>query len=435
MPIDFPTYKEIIDRARADISQNLPGVDPTIFGSYVRALSDTVAGRSFDIILLQEQQLQEFFPQTASSDFLELWAGYEDITRNPATGATGPITFTGTIGSIIPLSTQIRSADGNIYETLASLTLANQLISITSLTRSGSEVTAITASDHLLSSGQELDILGANETEYNGTQEITVTGSDSFTYQTTGTPATPATGTITADFDGGSVDIESQGTGSDQNLESGAQLSLVSPIAGVDTTARVQFGEVGGATDTETDDDLRTRVFQSRANPVANFNVAAIEKQALAVPGVTRVLVKRITPYVGGVTILFVRDNDDNIIPSASEVTTVKDSILEILQASSDEADVFVLAPTPVTVNFTFTLLTPDTSTMRTAVEQNLIAFFQDEVTFEKDITEDKYRSAIINTIDPETGDSVSAFTLSSPSGDVTVTTNEIGVLGTIIFP
>ena len=434
MPIDFDTYSEIVDRVRADIAQNLPGVDPTIFGSYVRALGDSIAGRAFDIELIQEQMLLQFFPQTATGSFLELWAAYEDLTRNPSTGSTGPATFTGTIGSVIPISTQIRSSDGNIYETLASLTLANQSISVTSLTRSGSEVTAITASDHGLASGQEENISGANETEYNGTQEIIVTGSNSFTYQITGTPTTPATGTILADFDGGSVDIESQGTGSDLNLESGAQLSLISPIAGVDTTARVQFGEVGGATDTETDEDLRARVFQSRANPVANFNTAAIDKQARKIAGVTRVIVKRITPYIGGVTILFVRDNDDNIIPSASEVTTVKDSILEILQASSDEADVFVLAPTPVTVDFTFTSLIPDTSTMRTAIEQNLVAFFQDEVTFEEDITEDKYRSAIINTIDPETGDSVSAFTLSSPTGDVTVTTNEIGVLGTIIF-
>lgn len=440
MPIEFDTYKEIVDRVRADIAQNLPGVDPTIFGSYVGALGDSIAGRAFDIELIQEQMLIQFFPQTATGSFLELWAAYEGLTRNPATGSTGPVTFTGTIGSVIPISTQIRSSDGNIYETLASLTLANQSISVTSLTRSGSEVSAVTVSDHGMSSGQETDITGAVETDYNGTHEIIVTGPNTFTYQITATPTTPATGTILADFDGGSVDIESQETASDTtpasqlNLESGAQLSLVSPIDGVSTTARVQFGEVGGATDTEKDEDLRARVFQSRANPVANFNVAAITKQALSVPGVTRLLVKRITPYVGAVTVLFVRDNDDNIIPSAGEVTTVKNAILEILQASSDESDVFVLAPTPVTVDFTFTSLSPDTTTMRAAIEQNLIAFFQDEVAFEEDITEDKYRAAIINTIDPETGDSVSAFTLSAPSGTVAVTINEIGVLGTIIF-
>ena len=71
---------------------------------------------------------------------------------------------------------------------------------------------------------------------------------------------------------------------------------------------------------------------------------------------------------------------------------------------------------------------------MRTAIEENLKAFYQDEVTFETNITEDKYRSAIINTIDPETGDSLDSFTLSSPSGDIVVATDEIGVLGSVIF-
>jgi hypothetical protein len=41
-------------------------------------------------------------------------------------------------------------------------------------------------------------IAGATQTEYNGTFTITVTGASTFTYPVAGTPATPATGTITA---------------------------------------------------------------------------------------------------------------------------------------------------------------------------------------------------------------------------------------------
>jgi len=432
--IDFSSYKEIVNRIRSDIQQNLPGTDPTIFGSFVRAFADSLAGRSFDITVLQEQLLIQMFPQTATGEFLELWAEYSNITRNPATGSNGPVTFTGTVASVIPAGTQVRDASGNIFETDTSLALSAQVISITSLTRSGNVVTATTSSDNHLGSGQEVDVVGAVETDYNGTQTITVTGSDTFTFLIDTTPSSPATGTITAEFDGGFVDVTSVNTGADQNLDSGAQLSLVTPIAGVDTTAFVQFGEVGGGTDTESDDDLRSRLFQARANPVANFNVAAIEKQARSIAGVTRVKIKRITPYIGGVTILFVRDNDPNIIPSASEVTAVKDAILEILQASSSEDDVFVTAPTPVTTDFTFSAIDPDTPTMRTAIEENLKAFYEDEVDFETDITEDKYRSAIINTIDPETGDSLISFTLTSPSADITVSTDEIGVLGDVTF-
>lgn len=441
MPISFPDYETIINRIRSDLAANLPGVDPTIFGSFVRAFADSLAGRAFDITVLQEQLLQEFFPQTAEGEFLELWAGYEDLSRNPATSSVGNITITGTNGSIVPINTQWRAVTGELYFTTIALTLLLTTVSVSSLTRSGTTVAATTVSDHNLASGIEITIAGAVETDYNGTFEITVTDTDQFEYTITGTPTTPATGTITASYTGGSVEVESVNVETENdndtsvNLDSGAQLAIVTPISGVDANAFVGFLGVTGGVVVESDEDLRVRVFQSRASPVANFNEFAIEKQALSVPGVTRVLVKRITPAIGQVTVLFVRDNDDTIIPDAGEVAEVETAVLDILPATSDVSDVFVKAPTPVTTNYVFTAILPDTATMRSAIEANLQAFYEDEVDFETDITEDKYRGAIINTIDPDTGDTLDSFTLSTPSGDITVTTDEIGVLGTITFP
>lgn len=73
------------------------------------------------------------------------------------------------------------------------------LASVTSITRSGSTATVTMAAPHGLSSGQDVVIRGAAEDEYNGGgYAITVTSTTVFTYTVTGTPATPATGTITA---------------------------------------------------------------------------------------------------------------------------------------------------------------------------------------------------------------------------------------------
>ncbi len=74
-------------------------------------------------------------------------------------------------------------------------------MSIIGITRSGSTATAtISASDGLkIQTGNILTISGANETEYNGTFEITVTSTTTFTYTISGTPSTPASGTITCD--------------------------------------------------------------------------------------------------------------------------------------------------------------------------------------------------------------------------------------------
>jgi len=68
--------------------------------------------------------------------------------------------------------------------------------SISSITRSGSTASATTAASHGLVSGDSVRITGANETQYNGTFSVTVTGGTTFDYTVSGTPATPATGTI-----------------------------------------------------------------------------------------------------------------------------------------------------------------------------------------------------------------------------------------------
>jgi len=64
---------------------------------------------------------------------------------------------------------------------------------ITSITRSGSTATVTTASPHQRATGETILIVGAAQNEYNGTYPITVTGGSTFTYQVSGTPATPAT--------------------------------------------------------------------------------------------------------------------------------------------------------------------------------------------------------------------------------------------------
>lgn len=66
-----------------------------------------------------------------------------------------------------------------------------------SITRSGATAT-VTHTAHGLDSGEKVTIRGANEQEYNGIFTITVTGANSYTYTVSGTPATPATGTITS---------------------------------------------------------------------------------------------------------------------------------------------------------------------------------------------------------------------------------------------
>lgn len=72
-------------------------------------------------------------------------------------------------------------------------------ITITSITRIGNLATAITASNHDLTRGYQetITITGANQTEYNGEHPlIDVPNRRTFIFSVTGSPITPATGTM-----------------------------------------------------------------------------------------------------------------------------------------------------------------------------------------------------------------------------------------------
>ncbi|MGQ9576020.1 MAG: lamin tail domain-containing protein, partial [Thermoguttaceae bacterium] len=76
-------------------------------------------------------------------------------------------------------------------------TEADNTKSVTSITRTGSTATA-TIPSHGYANGDWVLIRGADQPEYNGVFVIADVTADTFTYAVPGSPATPATGTITA---------------------------------------------------------------------------------------------------------------------------------------------------------------------------------------------------------------------------------------------
>jgi len=434
--LEIPTTsKEVENRAKTDVQRELPESNPFLRNSWLSALIVSFANRIFDFYLQLTAAIKESFPDTATGTFLERWAAIFGKQRLAATQSTGNVVATGTAGGIIPNGTVLTDTTSN-YTTTSSGTIAASSISITTLVRSATTATATTASDHGLANNVPVTISGAVETEYNvSSAAITVTGLDTFEYQVAGSPTTPATGTILADFTSVNIPVQSVGFGADTNQDAGATLSLQSPIVNVDSDMVVDFGAIGGGTDQEDDVSLRGRTLERIQEPVAHFNVSDIVDKAKEVAGVTRVFVQEVTPAVGQVTIYFMRDLDANPIPTASEVTTTKDKILEIKPANTSDADVIVAAPTPVSTDFTFSALSPNTSTMQTAITSSLASFFDESTDVGVNIDEDAYRSAIFNTVDTATGDTVLTFTLSTPATDVTISTGEIGVLGNVVYP
>lgn len=437
MPLNIPDDAlEVEQRAKTDVQRELPDSNPFLKNSWVGALVTGYANRIFDFYIQLREAIKLSFPDSTSGTFLERWAAIFGLQRLPASISTGNVVATGSLGGSVVNGTQLSSSDAKIYQTTSTVSITNQVINVLSINRTGNVATVQTVSPHNLASNVPVSILGANEVEYNVVDtEITVIDDDQFTYLVSGSPVTPATGTITASFDMASIPVQSTEFGSDQDQPLGAELKLQSPIVGVDDSLFVDAGRLGGGADQESDDQLQVRMLDQIQNPIAHFNVSDIQKKAREVPGVTRVFVFEITPALGQVTIQFMRDNDLNPIPAGAEITDVKDKILEIKPANTGDADVIVSAPVGVSVDFTFTALSPNTVTMQDSITANLQQFFAEDTAIGVDILEIAYESTIFNTIDLETGERLESFTLSVPSGDVVIAPGEIGILGAIVYP
>lgn len=84
-----------------------------------------------------------------------------------------------------------------IREPLLRMRLAQAALPVTSISRASDIATVTTAADATLISGDTVTIAGAGQAEYNGDHQVTVVDATHFTFPVTGSPATPATGTIT----------------------------------------------------------------------------------------------------------------------------------------------------------------------------------------------------------------------------------------------
>ena len=95
---------------------------------------------------------------------------------------------------------QTAAVDTSVDQTLSctcELGTPTVTVSVTGITRTGQTATA-TATAHGYANGQSVLMAGATQTEYNGTFVISNVTANTFDYTVTGSPVTPATGTITA---------------------------------------------------------------------------------------------------------------------------------------------------------------------------------------------------------------------------------------------
>lgn len=436
--LNFPTLTELVNRIQTDVQAELPQSNPFLPESVLLAFIIGVAGRFAEIYNQLQSLLNDLYLDTASDQFIERWGSIYGIARLAATPSAGDVVATGTTSNTVPQGTILNATDDVSYETQADIDIETDIKTVT-LSLSGVVVTVIDTDtdDFAFATGQIVTIAGADISDYNGDFTITMGDSRTFNYTLSSTPSGAPTGTITAEADMALMNVLSTAGGQNTNQTSGTNLTFSNTISGVDSTSYVALEGLQGGLDEESDDNYRIRILHRIQNPVAQFSVSDIEALCFEIEGVTRVFVLSATPSAGLVTVYFVRDNDgtgEAILPNSEEITIVKNNILKDLPAPMTSGDLTVDAPQPLTVNFQFESITPSTTTMQEAIAANLQQYFTENAGVNNNILELAYNSVIFNTVDPNTGEQISAFILSGPVGNVGVAANEIGILNSVTF-
>ncbi len=169
--------------------------------------------------------------------------------------------------------------------------------------------------------------------------------------------------------------IESVEAGAQFNTAANTPLNFVTPVSGVESVAISD--ELVGGSDDEAAESYRARVLAEIREPAQGGADTDYIRWVREVPGVNvhRVWVMRKWLGSGTVGVFFTVNNGE--IPSAETVALVQHYVADRPEAKAPiTADIFILAPIPVTVPMTVSGLVPDTPAVRQAAEFELMDLF-----------------------------------------------------------
>ena len=222
----------------------------------------------------------------------------------------------------------------------------------------------------------------------------------------------------------GIVSVEALNDGTIGNQLEGDVLTLVSPILGV--YSEVTILKLGGGTEAESDESLRSRLL-SRVRETPHGGTASDYVQwALEVPGVTRAWCFPMENGEGTVTVRFVCDGMDNIVPDKAMLDKVFEYIDKLRPVT---AHLTVSAPQIKSVDIVIEGLFPDDAEVRDAVKQELKDLFAREGAPGQRIYLSHIRAAISSAVGEEDHTVVSPLSDPIPGNN-----NELLTLGEVVW-
>lgn len=387
MPFSRPTLSQLRAQVTADISSGIPGADGLLRFSNLNVLGTVQAGLShlhygyLDWIALQAT------PYTATDEFLEAWAALKGVFREPATAAAGTVTYQGVTGTALPSGTLLARGDGYVYAT---------------------------------------------------TENGVVDGAGSVTV---------AAQAVLQPID---VVNNPTGNGAAGNTPAGTVLTLQSAIAGIQSGGAAATAFTGGA-DVELDASLRTRMLLKYQNPPQGGKQSDYVLWALDVPGVTRAWARPNGFGAGTVVVYIMLDvseagsngfpvgtdgvsqNDKGADGLPRGVVATGDQLIaadSILREQPVTALIYIVAPTPNTINFTFSGIGTPSAATQSAIESAIDNVFLAQGspvagTSVELLSIEAAIAAIAGT---------AGVVINSPTGNIANTTGELPVRGTMTY-
>lgn len=242
------------------------------------------------------------------------------------------------------------------------------------------------------------------------------------------------------------VELEAEVPGAAGNAPVSTPLSLVSPIAGVDTASGTITDADGihDGVDIETVESLRGRLVQRMRNPPRGGGPGDYITWALEVPGVTRVWCTPRVQGAGTVGVQFVTDGEANPIPTEDMVNTVGEYLAArapvTVGRSIDGEWVGVVTTAPTALPLTIEIADLETETgavladVRTAIEAEIVDFLRRDV--RPGLADGSVilrRSRLDEAISRAAGET--SHTLVQPAADIVLTEGQLPIYDSFAHP
>ena len=405
-----------------------------------------IASDSVDVRKTLNNAMTQMFPRLATEEQAIVNNAYvytnNIIKRKNGTFASGYVLVVATEEVDIPSGTQFSTVDGILYKSKILRTASTQYFGITSLVRTSNEV-IVTLANHNLANGMEFEIAGANETAFNGVQTITLIDENTFKYENTGSNET-ATGTITGQYFGTLVEVESVDTTETANKTFANTITMDDFVDNIDSSYITFSGLVGGSSQ-ESLDSLKARTvayLEVPQNPGnKNQHQSWFTQNTTANYAYVFQTEDTFYNYIKCVIAKFDTTTLNFTSYTTQELVNIKESFISDgqvpLGCSSNKTE--VTNPTFVNIDISISGLSPNTVTMKNEIKSeikryiNLLAikyYLSDGL---NELTSSSIQNIILNTRD-SSGNSptVSSVSVSGTGGLQADITKPI--LGTVSF-